>query len=287
MLDRLRKATFTALTSKTGNKLFPVRLGKRAALYLNDMAGRPLADAAELDRRAEFDKNRGQGSEPISPEPLEVPVVLFHSGSTREFREIVELLGSEGIKFDARDLEEDEPSREAVHRESGGLKLPVLFIAGTPIGGLAAVKNLVGSGELQRVISARGEAKKDPGSSDRAELGDSDHAAQVYGDDSCAWTGRVQALLEGNDIAYEYIDLRAPENGLLRDRLERETGHYTQPWVFVRGRFVGGFNALDEHARLGQLQLEAEGTEAPGRTKVVVAERDNTDEIAPAERDEP
>jgi glutaredoxin len=285
MLDRLRAKTFKALTSRTGNKLPGVKLVKKAALYVNDTVGQPLADEQELERRAAFDAGKSGGATATAAEP--VPVVLWHKGEQREVASIVKILKDKGIAFDQRDVEGDEPTMEALHREGGGRPLPILFVADTCLGGAVAVRNLASSGELERLISARGgkvESVPDVGA-----LGNPAMAAQVYGTDGCPWTGRVKALLEREDVEFEYIDLDSHTGMAFADKLPVETGHNTEPWVYLRGQFVGGFNALDEIARLGQL---AEKTRAPGderkdpRIKVVVAERENTDETAPAESSE-
>ena len=99
----------------------------------------------------------------------------------------------------------------------------------------------------------------------------------------------IPLLLEREDVEYDYIDLDSPTGMAFADKLPVETGHNTEPWIYLRGKFIGGFNALDEIARLGQL---ADKTRAPGaskrdpRIKIVVAERENTDENAPAETSE-
>jgi hypothetical protein len=41
--------------------LLPVRLTKGAALYANDVVGRPLAPASELDERCELEPAIGRG----------------------------------------------------------------------------------------------------------------------------------------------------------------------------------------------------------------------------------
>jgi len=282
MLDRLRAKTFAILSSDVGNRVLPIRVGRKAALYVNDLAGRPLADRAELERRAAFETRKQSGDLRTEGEAqVLVPVVLFHKGEQRELDSFRKVLDEARIRYDVRDLEGDEPSLEAIARESGGRPLPVLFVAGSAVGGVDAVRRLLSSGELQRMLDARAAASRAPAN---VSLGDPQQPAQVYGTDSCPWTGRSRALLEREDIAYQYVDLDSPESMALADRLGPETGHNTEPWIFIRGRFLGGYNALDELARLGQLQARCNGADdRRGRTKIVVAERDNSDELAPGE----
>jgi hypothetical protein len=62
------------------------------------------------------------------------------------------------------------------------------------------------------------------------------------------------------------------------------------PFVYLRGQFVGGFNALSEIERLGQLEVALmsaeEKAKAPAhKLHVEIVARPNTDEVAPAEID--
>lgn len=117
------------------------------------------------------------------------------------------------------------------------------------------------------------------------KLGDAEKPAQLFGRHSCPWTGRAVALMEREGASFEFIDLDAPENAMLSSWLVVETKQNTNPYVFLRGRFVGGFNALDEIARLGQLPFEmmtpAERARQPSRIRIEVAPRDDSDRPPP------
>jgi glutaredoxin len=118
------------------------------------------------------------------------------------------------------------------------------------------------SGELRDLLEtpAYPEPKPSPapvGSSksplELPRLGNPEQPAQVYGRTSCPWTGRALSLLEREGVECEFVDLRKPESSTLHSWLLAETKQNTQPYVFLRGRFIGGYNALDEIVRLGQL----------------------------------
>ena len=100
-----------------------------------------------------------------------------------------------------------------------------------------------------------------------APIGKADMQAQVFGKESCTWTGRVKLLLKDRNIAFGYVDLDAPENVKLAARLVRETQQLETPYVYLRGDFIGGYNALSEIERLGQLE---ELTLPPDRRKGAV-----------------
>lgn len=123
-------------------------------------------------------------------------------------------------------------------------------------------------------------------------LGDEQKAAQIYGKVSCPWTQRARDLLDNRGVPAVYVDLTDDKNALTKVRLESETKQHTVPYVFLRGEFVGGYNALAEIERLGQLELRtmtaADREAAPAHYKrVQVVERVNSNETAPGEVAEP
>ena len=110
-----------------------------------------------------------------------------------------------------------------------------------------------------------------------AGLGDPSRPAQVFGRRSCPWSGRALALLESNRIEHSYFDLDTyGGEGVLRE-LKQTTKQDTVPYVFVRGRFIGGYNALDELHRLGQLEYlilsDTERAQHPMHGRIEVAPR--------------
>ena len=121
----------------------------------------------------------------------------------------------------------------------------------------------------------------------RVGFGDPGIKAQIYGKKSCPWTGRAITVLERNKVDFDFIDLEEPEHEEKLVPLANETKQHTVPFVFLRGQFIGGFNALAEIERLGQLEYalmsKEERERAPAHTHVEIVPRPNTDEIAPAE----
>lgn len=113
--------------------------------------------------------------------------------------------------------------------------------------------------------------------------------AQIYGKKSCPWTGRAITLLERHKLDYDYIDLEEPEHEAKLAPLQAETRQHTQPFIYLRGQFIGGFNALAEIERLGQLEFalmsKEERAAAPAHVRSIeIVPRPNTDEVAPAEQ---
>ena len=119
-------------------------------------------------------------------------------------------------------------------------------------------------------------------------FGDPAIKAQIYGKRSCPWTGRAMTLLERRKVDFDFVDLEEPEHEAKQVKLTQETRQNTVPYVYLRGKFVGGFNALSEIERLGQLEValmsKEELTRAPAHLRAVeIVPRPNTDEVAPAE----
>jgi glutaredoxin len=154
-LDSLRSRAYKLLMSPNGNRLPPVRWGKNALLYANDLAGRPLASQQELDERREYelveeilkdeDDSSGAAGEAA-------PVVLYHLDKhTSRLRKITDVLDAEKIPYEVLNLEEDLAAREAVERESR-FPMPVVVIGGEAVGGALQVAKLAASGELKKRV---------------------------------------------------------------------------------------------------------------------------------------
>lgn len=122
-------------------------------------------------------------------------------------------------------------------------------------------------------------------------LGDPNLQAQVFGKTSCPWTGRCITVFERLKVDYDYIDLDDEDNVSYESPLLAETHQNTVPYIYLRGEFIGGYDALDELERLGVLEyklLSHAEREARDHVmkKVVVAKRENTDERHPGEVEE-
>ena len=141
---------------------------------------------------------------------------------------------------------------------------------------------------------ARAAAAPDPNAAPAAAkgLGDPSIKAQIYGRKSCAWSGRAITILEKHKVDFDFLDLDDSDHENLLPGLIRDTHQNTVPYIYLRGQFIGGFNALAEIERLGQLEFAlmtaAERAAQPEHVRtIVITARPNTDEVAPAENMEP
>jgi glutaredoxin len=118
-------------------------------------------------------------------------------------------------------------------------------------------------------------------------FGNPEIKAQVFGKKSCPWTGRSITVLERNKVDFDFVDLEEPEHENKLGNLQLETKQHTVPFNYLRGQFIGGFNALAEIERLGQLEfalMTADERAKVPHMRVEIVARPNTDEVAPAEQ---
>jgi glutaredoxin 3 len=151
--------------------------------------------------------------------------------------------------------------------------------------GEATQKAQVRAEKVAAVASTVSTAKKADGA-----FGDPTVKAQIYGKRSCPWSGRAITLLERHKVDFDFVDLEEPEHEHKSTKLITETKQNTVPYIYLRGQFIGGFNALSEVDRLGQLEVALMTAEerktAPAHLRSVeIVARPNTDEVAPADLD--
>ena len=152
-IDRARAKAHEAMTKLPGKA---GELAQRA----NEALGRPLADESELaDRRAFADRGTETPQE-AKPKPAPkdatkevAPVIVYHMDkSRRDALKLVEILEGAGIPHQVSNIQEDAAAQMAVRRDSKGYRLPVVFIAGEPVGGRTELTNLQTTGELKKKV---------------------------------------------------------------------------------------------------------------------------------------
>ena len=148
-LDRARArahATITNLPGRAGD------LARRA----NEALGRPLADEEELADRRAFEERGERASAPVTKAPTPkdpAPVIVYHRDKPRRAAlKLTEILDGAGIPYKVSNIQEDPAAQAAVRRDSKGFRLPVVFIAGEPVGGRSELVNLQTSGELKKKV---------------------------------------------------------------------------------------------------------------------------------------
>lgn len=149
LIDRVRARAFAALERAPG----PVRdLAHKA----NEALGRPLADEDELAERRAFASGRGNMTIVAQPTPAkrdQAPVlVYFMDKQKRDVTKVTDILDANGIAYAATNIQEDPAAQYAVRRDSHGIRLPVVFVAGDCVGGRTELVNAASSGELKKKV---------------------------------------------------------------------------------------------------------------------------------------
>ena len=124
---------------------------------------------------------------------------------------------------------------------------------------------------------ASGKERSVANESGKFSFGDARKPAQVFGAKSCPWSERSMGLLEKSGVEATYLDLDHPGSNQIREQLRAETSQQTVPYIYLRGQFIGGYDAIDEINRLGQLSYlvlpEAERLEHPDHGTINIAKR--------------
>jgi hypothetical protein len=167
MLDRVRTQLHRALTTPAGDRFFPVRIPKDVARRVNALLGEPLCSEAELERRrggharlAELARQRaGGGAAPVSEASTpkaQAPVMLYFEKdrNARMLGRIQEMLDAKGIRYTPLDIAGDDVTRDFVLREARckADDLPVVFVAGAPVGGYNELVDWDVSGRLAKAL---------------------------------------------------------------------------------------------------------------------------------------
>ena len=151
--DRLRARAHAALEKvpgKVGDKL-------RSA---NEALGRPFAAESELEDRREFEARTAKSAAPAPAAAAAKPVageaapviVYYMEKQKRDVSKLTDILDANGIKYTVTNIQEDPAAQYAVRRDSKGLRLPVVFVAGDCIGGREQLVNAASSGELKKKV---------------------------------------------------------------------------------------------------------------------------------------
>jgi glutaredoxin-related protein len=145
--DRFRTLVGEALASDRFDGFRPARLMRAALATANDLAGRPFCTRAELDG----ERDSGGALAPTVREAA--PVVVYFDGKDhRSKQKVEELLQGRGIEFRVLDVSEDEATRSFATTAAKAAEFPLVFIAGTAVGGLHELMQLDVNGELSRRV---------------------------------------------------------------------------------------------------------------------------------------
>lgn len=158
-LRRGKSLAYSAIASETGNFIPPVRYAKKAAGFVNDLLGRPLASESELDRRdseaqrlEELAEKARRGEGAVAKKEA-APVILYVTDQfVRERKRIEDVLKGRGIPYRVLDLTDDEATRSWALTKAQATEFPLLFVAGESVGGFEQVLSLDAAGGLTKKV---------------------------------------------------------------------------------------------------------------------------------------
>jgi len=150
LLDSVRARAHAALEKVPG------RVGARLR-DVNEKLGRPFADAGELDERRAFVTRVAPAAAAPQAAPAttaaQAPVIVFYmEKQKRDVGKLTDILDAHGVKYTVTNIQEDAAAQYAVRRDSHGVRLPVVFVAGDCIGGRQELVNAASSGELKKKV---------------------------------------------------------------------------------------------------------------------------------------
>jgi len=150
LLDRVRAKAYAALEHAPGRV-------RDLAHKANEALGRPLADEDELADRRAFAAGHGnvaataQPAKPAQGKRDQAPVLVYYMDKQkRDVGKLTDILDANGITYTVTNIQEDPAAQAAVRRDSHGIRLPVVFVAGDCIGGRTELVNAASSGELKK-----------------------------------------------------------------------------------------------------------------------------------------
>lgn len=173
-LDLVRAGLHKVITTPIGDSFLPVRVPKDLARRVNAMFGEPICSKEEIERRRagrakleELKKNglaTNRASTPPAgirdaPSSVQAPVMIYFEKdrNQRMLGRIEDALGAKSIKYTLLDITNDSVTKDFVLREARCKDddLPVVFVAGTPIGGYNELVDWDVSGRLAKALTGR------------------------------------------------------------------------------------------------------------------------------------
>jgi hypothetical protein len=169
MIDIVRTSLHRAINTPVGDRFLPLRLPKDLARRVNMMFGEPLCSKTELDRRragrAKLDElkktpasSTAKTTTSVAPAAdVQAPVMVYFEKerNVRMLGRIQEALEAKSIRFTLLDVAGDQVTKDFVIREAKCKEddLPVVFVAGTAIGGYNDLVDWDVSGRLAKALA--------------------------------------------------------------------------------------------------------------------------------------
>ena len=170
MLDTIRTSLHHIISTPLGDRFAPVRVPKDLARRVNMLLGKPLCNAAELERRREARerlallRSAAVASSSTTLPRAAAPVMIYFEKdrNVRLLGRIRETLTARNIAFTELDVSGDGPAKAYAMREAKCKEddLPIVFVATTAVGGYNDLVEWDVSGKLDAAIYGAPKAAK-------------------------------------------------------------------------------------------------------------------------------
>ncbi|XP_053306408.1 glutaredoxin-3 [Spea bombifrons] len=189
------------------------------------------------------------------------PCMLFMKGSAQEprcgfSRQIVDILNRHKVQFSSFDILSDDEVRQGLKTFSNWPTYPQLYVSGELIGGLDIVKELVESGELDKICP------KAQNLEDRlkALINKAPVILFMKGNKQmakCGFSRQILEILNNAGVEYETFDILEDEE--VRQGLKTYSNWPTYPQLYVKGELIGGLDIVKELKENGELTTVLKG----------------------------
>jgi glutaredoxin len=158
MLDKIRTTLHQAIGTPEHDGHPVIELPKLFARRLNRFLGDPICSPEDLAKRraarAKLATLQGASEVKLAREPAPVVVYFEKDRNQRMFDRVEDLLKSRSIVYRALDVTGDEATLAFVTREAKCEEddLPIVYIAGTPVGGYNELVDWDVSGKLKTAV---------------------------------------------------------------------------------------------------------------------------------------
>ncbi|KAI8816605.1 thioredoxin-like protein [Fimicolochytrium jonesii] len=214
------------------------------------------------------------------------PVMVFIKGTPQQprcgfSRQLVELLGKVEVKYGSFDILADEEVRQGLKEFSNWPTYPQVYVNGELIGGLDILKEMIESGEFQKLAPAEEDLNtrlkklinkskvmvslpfpflRIPSPSREQfdqHMSSLSLSYQLFmkGDPTtpkCGFSRQITALLKEQGVVYDTFDILEDEE--VRQGLKTYSDWPTYPQLYIHGELVGGLDIVKEMVETGELK---------------------------------
>ncbi|TPX62089.1 hypothetical protein PhCBS80983_g00738 [Powellomyces hirtus] len=181
------------------------------------------------------------------------PVMIFIKGTPQQprcgfSRQLVELLAEVGVKYGSFNILADDAVRQGLKEYSNWPTFPQVYVNGSLMGGLDIVKEMIESGEFQKMVPA----EEDLNTRLTSLINKAPVMLFMKGDPEtprCGFSRQITSLLKEHNVEYSTFDILEDEE--VRQGLKTYSSWPTYPQLYVKGELIGGLDIVREMIESG------------------------------------